>query len=360
MGLRALLIAAAIGAAVMPMPARLIEDLYSMRGYLILERILTSTSNLAPFSLLDLLLIVVLASWTWWFVTDVFRRPHIGWPLRIGGIVTRTAVWASAVYLVFLAVWGLNYRRVPLADKLEFSEAKVSASVARALGTDAANSLNALYGPAHLIGWPGRPGPDDSIADAFAQTILDLGIPRAVVLGRPKQSLLDWYFRRAGVEGMTDPFFLETLLASDLLPFERPFVTAHEWSHLAGFADEAEANFVGWLACMRGSDSDRYSGWLFLYSEVARGLSARNRAAIGAMLTAGPRDDLAAIAKRIDAEVDPRLSAAGWRVYDKYLKANRIEEGAASYRQVVRLILGTRFSSGWRPELRARPESCGS
>src|SRR4030088_2071684 len=189
MGLRALLIAAAIGAAVMPMPARLIEDLYSMRGYLILERILTSTSNLAPFSLLDLFLIVVLASWTWWFVTDVFRRPHIGWPLRIGGIVTRTAVWASAVYLVFLAVWGLNYRRVPLADKLEFSEAKVSASVARALGphrpefgTAAANSLNALYGPAHLIGWPGRPGPDDSIADAFAQTILDLGISRAVVL----------------------------------------------------------------------------------------------------------------------------------------------------------------------------------
>jgi hypothetical protein len=43
---------------------------------------------------------------------------------------------------------------------------------------------------------------------------------------------------------MTDPFFLETLVASDVLPFERPFLVAHEWSHLAGIADEGEANFV--------------------------------------------------------------------------------------------------------------------
>jgi hypothetical protein len=28
-------------------------------------------------------------------------------------------------------------------------------------------------------------------------------------------------------------------------------------------------------------------------------------------------------------------------VYDRYLKANRIEAGAASYAQVVRLVLGT-------------------
>ena len=51
---------------------------------------------------------------------------------------------------------------------------------------------------------------------------------------------------------MTDPFFLETLLAPDLLDVERPFVIAHEWGHLAGFADESEANFIAWLACRRG------------------------------------------------------------------------------------------------------------
>jgi hypothetical protein len=57
-------------------------------------------------------------------------------------------------------------------------------------------------------------------------------------------------------------------VASDVLPVERPMVVAHEWSHLAGFADESEANFLGWLACVGGSDEAAYSGWLFLYGEV--------------------------------------------------------------------------------------------
>ena len=94
---------------------------------------------------------------------------------------------------------------------------------------------------------------------------------------------------------MTDPYFLETLVACDLLPFERPFVVAHEWSHLAGIADEGDANFVGWLTCLRGSASHQYSGWLFLYGEVVararrRATAARRRRTLaeglGPILTA--------------------------------------------------------------------------
>ena len=40
---------------------------------------------------------------------------------------------------------------------------------------------------------------------------------------------------------------------------------------------------------------------------------------------------------------------AGWRVYDSYLKANRVEAGAASYAEVVRLVLGARLASGGAP-----------
>ena len=142
---------------------------------------------------------------------------------------------------------------------------------------------------------------------------------------------------------MTDPFFLETLVESDLLPVERPFVIAHEWSHLAGFADEGEANFSGWLTCMRADAAAQYSGWLFLFDELANGLSRADRAGVAARLDAGPRADRRAIAARLARDVKPQVSAAGWRVYDRYLKANRIEAGAASYAQVVRLVLGTRL-----------------
>jgi len=46
------------------------------------------------------------------------------------------------------------------------------------------------------------------------------------------------------------------------------------------------------------------------------------------------------------------VSAAGWRVYDRYLKANRVAAGAASYGEVVRLVLGVRFGTDWTPMLR--------
>ena len=151
---------------------------------------------------------------------------------------------------------------------------------------------------------------------------------------------------------MTDPYFLETLVVSDLLPFERSFVVAHEWSHLAGFADEGEANFVGWLTCIRGSPAAQYSAWLFLYREAIGAVRIEDRPAVADELTPGPREDLRAIAQRIQQHVSPALAAAGWQVYDRYLKANRVEAGTASYAEVVRLVLGTRFSPSWVPAMR--------
>jgi hypothetical protein len=142
---------------------------------------------------------------------------------------------------------------------------------------------------------------------------------------------------------MTDPLFLETLTVTGLLPIEQPSVIAHEWSHLAGFADEGEANFVGWLTCMQSdAHAAKYSGWLFLYSEFVAVLLRDERGAVEQMLDEGPRRDLRAIADRIRRQLRPAVSTASWRVYDQYLKANRVEAGAESYGQVVRLVLGTR------------------
>jgi hypothetical protein len=105
-----------------------------------------------------------------------------------------------------------------------------------------------------------RPTPSTwALVEAFNRAVRDAVTDHRVVAGRPKRSLLDWYFRRAAISGMTDPFFLETLVASDVLPFERPMVVAHEWSHLAGVNDEGEANFVAWIACVRSTPSHRYA-----------------------------------------------------------------------------------------------------
>jgi hypothetical protein len=69
----------------------------------------------------------------------------------------------------------------------------------------------------------------------------------------------------------------------------------------------------------------------------------RDRATIAAALAPGPRADLQAIRDRFAREVNPVVSTAGWRVYDSYLKANRVQAGAASYAEVVRLVLGVQL-----------------
>jgi hypothetical protein len=328
---------------------QIVERVYSTHFYPALQATLTSASNSTSIAWLDALMLIVPAAFAVVLFRDVRRR---GWVRGLLSATLRAAVWAAFLALAFLALWGLNYQRLPLSQRLQYDDASVTTDAVRAIAATSVGEVNGLHDDAHAAGFAEPRGIDGALASAFGQALGDLHLPTTIVVGRPKYTLLDWYFRRAGVSAMTDPLFLETLVSSDLLPFERPFVVAHEWSHLAGIADEGDANFVGWLACMRGSAADRYSGWLFLYGELAGSLRGAERAEIAAKLGRGPRDDLRAARERTAQHVSRRVSQAGWRVYDSYLKANRVEAGAASYAQVVRLVAGTRFGENWRPALR--------
>jgi hypothetical protein len=339
---RAALITAAVALALAPLPPPAVERFYSNGVFPPLQRSLTWLSNLAPFALFDLLLAGLLVWWIASLGRDIIRfRQRRVRDAALRAIV-RTVTVAAVVYLVFLITWGLNYRRVPLTARLRFDEAAITPLAARDLALRAVKEVNALYVGAHSELTLSTPVGAASFTDAFARAQRTVGVGVGARPARPRRSIIDPYFRAAGVEGMTDPFFLQTLVAGGLLPFEQPFVVAHEWSHLAGFADEGEANFVGWLTCVRGSDASRYSGWLFLYRELAAALSGAERTAVSGRLAPGPRGDLRAIADRMRRDVQPAVSNAGWRVYDRYLKANRVEAGTASYAQVVRLVLGSR------------------
>jgi hypothetical protein len=337
---RVALLLAAAGAAFLPVPPWLVERVYSNGFYALVQPAMTFTSNLTRFALFDALCIGVTAAFLVLAIRDLVGRSVFP---SVARIVARAVIWIAGLYVLFAIGWGFNYRRERLTDRLEFDAERVTSAAAIRLASAAADRLNDLYTSAHSDGWPPATTIDPSLAGAFDRVSAQLGSAVRVVAGRPKRSLLDWYFRRAGVSGMTDPYFLETLVASDLLPFEHPFVVAHEWSHLAGIADEGEANAVGWFVCLNSSAANQYSGWLFMYDEVVRVLPASERAAIAARLRTGPIADLRAIRDRIAANVNPDISSAGWRVYDTYLKANRVEAGMRSYDEVLRLALGLRM-----------------
>ena len=337
---RAILVVAAIAAAVAPLPQAAVERFYSARLFPLLQHWVTNQSNRVGFALLDALIVAAALWWVGAIIMDL--AGHRSFPRVFLRLVVRTVTLAAVVYLAFAALWGLNYRRLPLTARIAFDERAINPAASRDLAQRAADEANTLYAGAHSEIAATGSGAGRRLETGFASAQQALGITRPALPAVPKRTLLDPYFRAAGIDGMTDPFFLETLVVRGLLPVEEPFVIAHEWSHLAGFTDEGEANFVGWLACLRASDAAKYSGWLFLYSQAVAALPAADRAAVEARLRPGPRRDLEQIAERVRRELRPQISAAGWRVYDQYLKANRVEAGTASYATVVRLVLGAR------------------
>ena len=58
----------------------------------------------------------------------------------VSKIVIRTVAWTAALYLAFLLLWGLNYRRTRLADKLQFDSQAVSPDAALAMAAATVDS----------------------------------------------------------------------------------------------------------------------------------------------------------------------------------------------------------------------------
>jgi len=327
----------AVAAAVVPVPAGLVERWYSSLAYPAIQRVVTPLSNAVPFALFDALCLAALCG----FAVAAYRRiRRFGWRRGSLRLAWLAVVSAAAIYLAFLATWGLNYRRVPILEKVAFDRARIRRSAATDLGDVNAATLNRLFAAAHADALS-----LDALASSFDDAIGRMGARTAIVPGRPKQTLLGAYFHEISVAGMTDPFFLETLVAPDLFDVERPFVIAHEWAHLAGYADESEANFIAWLTCRHGDALAQYSAALIMigYAQPARPLRDA--------LDVGPKVDLWTMQYRY-ARTNPTLRVAARRGYDTYLKANRVEKGVESYDAVVQLILGTEMDETGYPRRR--------
>ena len=339
-----IVVAIALGAAFLPLPSALVERWYSHGIYPVLQHGLTRASSLVPFALLDVAAIAAIVAW----VAFVARRwRQRGGAAGLKAAATSLTLAASVLYLAFLALWGLNYRRVPLEAKLAYDPSHVTRDNAFRLGEIAVERVNALE--------PTKHSPvetqDRDLAKAFDEAQLQLDATRPALAAPPKRSLLSWYFRRAAIDGMTDPFFLEIIVNPDVLPIERPFVLAHEWAHLAGYADESEANFVAWLICLRADSAAQYSGWLAAYRLAALALPRDDRLQLQRRLGPAVVEDFRAIAARLQ-RANPATSRLARNVYDSYLKANRVEEGIDSYDAAVRLMVGTSFENGWVPKRR--------
>ncbi len=338
------LVATATLLAIFPIPSSVIEYVYSRHIYIFIQKLVTPLTSMVQVAIFDVFVVSMFVVGVAIFWMAARRQGSRGRLVQFVHHLFNLAVFLSGLYILFLFFWGFNYSREPLTEKLDYDPSHVTHESLLELASQTVDQVNVLYRSREDKKWPALDELSGRLAAAFYSVQDDLGNPNRAVITKPKRTIFLPYFRQAGVDGMISPFSLEILINDQILAFERPYVVAHEWGHLAGFADESEASFVGWLICLAGDDLSRYSAWLALFPRLIRHLDQEEKTELWASLDEGPTDDLREVAERLRSSV-PIVRRSANRVYDQYLKANRVEQGISSYDAVVDLILG---SQAWK------------
>jgi hypothetical protein len=330
----------ALALIMIPVPGWVVEELYSRDTYPWLQDVLTAGTNVLPFALLDVLLIGGGLAVLFRIVRLVNVVGQRGFVDAVWEGVRRVIRAAAVLVILFYWGWGFNYRRPSIEAALPGAATVRPTEDLLQLAIVDANSLATRLRPVVVTQ---REVTYDDLTGALLPQLNDalkrVGRPPLQRGGQPKYSfVLRPFFTSAGITGMINPLGLESIVHPDLLPYERPFVLAHEWAHLSGQADEAEASAIGWYACMLGDVPFAYSASLYLIMEASAKLSPAAHRTAWARLDTGVRTDIEAIAARMRRQ-DPVVQRTTSQVYDGFLRVNRVADGTDSYSRAVAFIL---------------------
>lgn len=158
----------------------------------------------------------------------------------------------------------------------------------------------------------------------------------------PKELIFSEILSYQQLTGIYLPFTVEANYNGDMVSYNKPFTVCHELSHLRGFMQEQEANFIAFLACIGSERTDfNYSGYLSGLVYCSNALYRTDRAGwqeVRDLLSPQAETDLAANNAFWD-RYEGSVSDLAERVNDTYLKANGQEDGVKSYDRMVDLIV---------------------
>ncbi len=329
---------------------QLTENLHTGGIFYILSWPLLRISSLVPFSLTEVLVVVVLP------LTIVFLAVRAIFKIiknrqdrlkRFFNGLNRVA-WVLTIFLlVFMLMHGFNYSRLPAAEifnlPVQDRPADDLAATANWLTKEAALLRENLSEDEHGV---------FVLSGSIKETMLDVNaaydaaeVDWPVLRGhsiRPKGVLLSHYWSYTGITGVYNPFLVEANVNIDQPAYSLPDTIAHEVAHTRGFAREDEANFVAFLTGMYSQNSDyRYSVMLDTWIRITNRLYTADKEAyeqVASGLTDAMRRDLTAGSlywKQFEGPVQEVSDQAN----NLYLQANMQSDGVASYGRMIDLVL---------------------
>lgn len=312
-----------------------IAEWYARTVYPPLSAALSAFSSLFPFPLMELLVVSLIL---WLILYPVWKRKK-GIPWR--KILLREMEMLAWIYVWFYWGWGLNYFRYNIYTRLQTPPVPYEEQHFKEFLKDYTEKLNSTYQSDTEI--------DSERLKEYVQTFY-ANLPSTYGLSQPKEwqepknFIFTSLYNKVGVLGSMDPFFAEAQLNDDLPEVQYPFTYAHEFSHLLGVSNEAEANYWAYRACTESSSTAlQYCGYFGLFPYVLSNASY--------LL---PKEDFQAWIKTIRPEVKEQYNQknAYWQekyspligsiqdfTYNLFLKGNKIASGKKNYAEVIGLLL---------------------
>lgn len=196
---------------------------------------------------------------------------------------------------------------------------------------------------------------EDSITRNAVTAMQELGKEYEQLSGyypRAKEIHASDFLSQEYMMGYYFPFSMEANYNRLMYVVNKPATVCHELSHLKGFIYEDDANFIGFLACIRSEDPFfRYSGYMsilgYVENEFLRSInrSAEEYYKHTVILPSVYEDDMflteeawAEVEKDAVLETETVKEAAN-QFTETTLKINGVQDGMKSYGRVVQLLL---------------------
>ena len=315
-----------------------------------------------PFSVSELVLYILIAAFVLSLAVMVtksvksmkekkkFRRQSTDTAVS-SGAARAAASWLSCILLatgilafLYTICCGINYHRRSFSEEEGIVTYRYTAQELKDVCLWLTEEVNALSGEVDR-GSSGVMTLEAPEGEGAVEAMRDLAEEFPALEGyypQPKKLLVSEILSYQGLTGIYSPFTVEANYNGDMTAYNIPFTTCHELSHLRGFMQEEEANFIAFLACIGAERTDfQYSGylsgWVYCMNALYRA-DHESWQEVRPLLAEEAGPDLEADSAFWD-EYEGRISETADRINDTYLKVNGQADGVRSYSRMVDLIV---------------------
>lgn len=328
---------------------RWVESIHAKYVYPLFANSIGWLLSLAPFSILEILIILAGAGLLFYIVWAIVRavRSRAQWKNHIWRLALNLCCGASVIYFGFVLFMGLNYYRASITEHLQISVQKSTKEELYSLCELLVHDCNFYRAQLQedeqgvaVLQDGGYYETAEAARDAYAA--LEEKIPALQAADiRNKPLLTSKLFSMVLTSGIYVPF--ESGINVDAPALSVPSTMCHELTHFRGFMREEEANFLGYLACMGSERADFcYSGSLLAFDYAFSALYQEDvqlAQKIARLCDAGLLRDFQAMDDYWNQYRGTVVGETSQEIYDQYLQSNGQQSGIKSYGEMVDLLL---------------------